>query len=651
MASLSVVTIGERELEKHLELATAKVVEFSFRPAKPPEPPAAEATLGGRRVAYRPLQSAAPPRAAAAAPQSFRLAERIREITPRDELPTDVEHHVLRVVRRGVQVYVAIYELYEQASGLDRLKAANERGELGAADEAELREKIEAACAASLFAFCAYLVAQLQDYQREAAERVSFELEAPGEVALGSRLDALHAGLHQLWRAIDAHARDDASLVKAVLLAARDYARRIGARQHSLPHLEFYTRYHYRIEPEGVAIAGFELPEGRPQAEIQVPEKRPEEVVGNHVAKLEAQRIAQRLACYDLERRRNPFVDLGGFVFTFLADGSPGTGKTTLIQMMVTLLREYTQAAGLPLRYQNFSVDEISDYQGRSGQNARRFCDAILDPRVVGFGTVDDVDQVCGNRNDRNASAGQLEVTAVFMQQLSGAGTIVRGNATFGLFSNYPEKVDDALRQRAQARLLVDGPKTREDFTDLLHLLLQKHFTLELGAGYRPLETQRVREVIREKYGEHGRPSDPELRRLFEDVVARAGGGGKLASWRAFGEYLHALGRHDARFTGRAVRNVADAVLARMMDFDLPPEWLEKREVFFGQPYERKLEMLRELRGEITPEIVIQEINRYADSEARYAELAEERAFEERTRQIALEARARKAAAEREDAG
>jgi hypothetical protein len=315
--------------------------------------------------------------------------------------------------------------------------------------------------------------------------------------------------------------------------------------------------------------------------------------------------------------------------------------------MIVTLLRDYTRVAGLPLRYENFSVDQISDYQGRSGQNARHFCDAILDPRVVGFGTLDDVDQVCGQRGDKNASAGQLEVTAVFMQQLGGAQTVVRGNASFGLFSNYPEKVDDALRQRAQSRFLVDGPRTRADFTDLLHLLLRKNWKLPLGDGYEPLAAQRVGEVIREKYGEYEVPRTSELRRIYDQVAARSAGGA-LATWVAFGEYLHALQGHDPRFTGRSVRNIADAVHARMMDFDLPGEWLEKREAFFGQPWERRLAMLSELRGEITPEIVIQEINRYAESEVRYADAAEQRELTERTRQIVLEARARKAASEHE---
>jgi hypothetical protein len=645
MASLSVVTIGERELAKHLAAATAKVQGFPYRTAKPAEPaPGPQAgTLGGRAVAYRPLQGAAPPGRGGAAAGEVRIAERIAALSPDDDLFSDVEHHVLRVLRRAVQVYFQIYEAYEHASGLDRLKAANEAGSLPARDEAELAEKIEAAGAASAFALHAYLFARLRDYQRDATEGLAFEVEAPAEVPLSGKLEALHGTLHFLWRAIDTHARDDASLVRAVREGARAYARRLQALQHSLPYLEFYARYHYRIEPEGVALSGFELDESAPATELQVPVKRPEEVVGNHRAKLEACRIAQRLACYDQGRQSNPFVELGGFTFTFLADGSPGTGKTTLIQMIVTLLAEYTKVAGLPLRYENFSVDQISDYQGRSGQNARRFCESILDPRVVGFGTLDDVDQVCGSRSDRNASAGQLEVTAVFMQQFSGATTVVRGNASFGLFSNHPEKVDDALRQRAQTRFLVDGPQTREDFTDLLHILLKKSWQLPLGDGYAPLESQRIRERIREKYADHDAPQDPGLRGVFEKA-----GGGKLSTWRAFGDYLHALQQHDARFTGRAVRSIADAVLARMMDFDLPAEWLEKREPFFAQPWERRVAMLTELRGEITPEIVLQEINRYADSEARYAGAAERRALDERTRQIVLESRARKAAAERE---
>jgi hypothetical protein len=646
MESLSAVTLTDRELDRHLAEATAGILSFGYRA---PDAVAAEpaGTLRGRSVAYRPLRSL--DESKTSSPESeFSLAERIRGIVLGDELYTDVEHHVLRVIRRALQVHAEIYRAYEMASGLDRLKAENRAGRLAKPDEVELKDKVETACAVSGFALHAYLVARLQDYQRDATDGLSFEVEAPRELPLAGRSRSLHAGLHHLYRAIDAHARDDASLVKAVHDAARSLAERLATLRHSLGHLEFYTRYHYRIEPEGVLLSGFALSETGVSSDIQVQSKRPEDVVGNHVAKLEACRIAQRLACYDPERQQNPFVELGGFVFSFIGDGQPGTGKTTLIQMIVTLLAEYTQVAGQRLCYENFSVDEISDYQGRSGQNAKRFCQSVLDPRGVGFGTIDDVDQVCGSRYDKNASAGQLEVTAVFMQEFAGAKTIVRGNASFGLFSNYPEKVDGALRQRAQARFVVDGPRTREDFTDLLHILLERDWSLPLGAGYEPRAAQQVRRMIQDKYAEHDVPKSPALRRIYEELRTRSGSDGKLSSWREFGQYLHELQQHDETFTGRAIKNIADAVRSRMMAFDLPTEWLEKREPFFGQSYETRLRMLEELRGEITPEVVIQEIHRYADSEARYASAAQDRELEDRTRAYVLDGRARRAAAERD---
>jgi hypothetical protein len=647
MDSISAVTITERDLEDHQETATIKVFGFTFKPPKADGGAAAgaTATLGGRRVAYRPLQRVDGPAgsaaAAAGAPEKFSLIETIRDVNPKDDLFSDAEHHVLREIRRSLQLFYEIYESYEKASGLERLKAANRAGPLAREQELELGQKTETACSVALFAMACRLVRKLSGYRAADVESLTLEIDEPAALQVDAQVNAVHSALYYLIGSIKLHARDDASLVKVALEAARHLAERITTASRSLAHLDFYTRYHYRVEPDDLTVSGFDLAEAASLTVVDVVEKRPEEVVGNHIAKFEALRLAQRLVCYDVSRQRNPFVDLGGFSFTVIGDGSPGTGKTTLIQMTVTLLTGYCRAIGLPFRYQNFSIDEISDYQGRSGQNAKRFCRAVMDPRAIGFGTIDDVDQVCGNRNDKNASAGQLEVTAVFMQEFAGPNTVVRGNASFALFSNYPEKVDDALRQRTQARFNVDGPQSLEDFTDLFYLLLSRHWAMDLGKEYEPFTTQQVRRVIQAKYAEHDRPRSPELAQLFD----RHARGGKIRSWREFGEYLHALQQRDPRFTGRAIRNITDAVKFRMMDFDLPEEWFARPDLFFRKAYETKLAMLEELKGKVTPEMVLQEINRYADSEERYARTARERELDDRRRAIVLDARARAAAA------
>jgi energy-coupling factor transporter ATP-binding protein EcfA2 len=330
------------------------------------------------------------------------------------------------------------------------------------------------------------------------------------------------------------------------------------------------------------------------------------------------------LMAYDFERRLNPFAELGGFIFTFMGDGKPGTGKTTLIQMMAGLLDGYCKVAGYPFRYQNFSIDQIDSYQGKSGQNAKAFIDAVLDPSVIGFGTIDDIDQVAGKRGDRQSSAGQQEVTAVFMQAFAGAGTVVRGNCSFGMFSNYPENVDDALRQRAGARFLVDGPQSKEDYIDILSLLLGKNHAIPVGE-HELFAAQEIRKAVAASFEGYSKPHEEGLLKVWDRVSGEIG---KLDTLAKMGAYLKAIQGADDRFTGRAIKNITDAVKVRAMDFELPDEWMEKPDLFLFKSYDEKLTMIRGLMTPISVEMVIQEINRYADSEFRYADKSDEVAIE-----------------------
>jgi hypothetical protein len=83
------------------------------------------------------------------------------------------------------------------------------------------------------------------------------------------------------------------------------------------------------------------------------------------------------IVAYDFDRQLNPFVELGGFLFTFMGDGAPGTGKTILIQMLAGMINDYCEVAGYPFHYENFGVDQISSYQGKSGQNCKAFVDNV----------------------------------------------------------------------------------------------------------------------------------------------------------------------------------------------------------------------------------------------------------------------------------
>jgi SpoVK/Ycf46/Vps4 family AAA+-type ATPase len=397
-----------------------------------------------------------------------------------------------------------------------------------------------------------------------------------------------------------------------------------------------FENSHIRIEADDFTLDGFDVAPGKRSKPLVMSFKKPEEVVGNHIAKYQSVKLAKMLMAYDFDRELNPFVELGGFLFTFIGDGAPGTGKTTLIQMIAGLVNDYCQIAGYPFVYENFGVDQISSYQGKSGQNCRQFITNVLNPRAIGFGTIDDIDQVAAKRSDDRASAGQQEITGVLMDAFAGAATVVRGNCAFGMFSNYPENVDDALRQRAGARWLVDGPQTREDYIDIFVLLAGKNHKIPLG-DHRLYAAQEIQRAVSEAYESHARPQEDGLARVYERYVKENGEAKTLAD---IGDYLHRIKEAEPRFTGRAIKNVTDAIKMRAMDIELPDDWFEKPETFMHKPYDDKKAMIEELRGPFSMDMVMQEINRYADSEFRYADKSDDAAVEKLLRDARLRERA-----------
>jgi hypothetical protein len=98
----------------------------------------------------------------------------------------------------------------------------------------------------------------------------------------------------------------------------------------------------------------------------------------------------------------------------------------------------------------------------------------------------------------------------------------------------------------------------------------------------------------------------------------------------------------EPRFTGRAIKNVTDAIKMRAMDIELPDEWFEKPEAFMHRDYEAKKAMIEELRGPFDMEMVMQEVNRYADSEFRYADRADDADVSKMLRDARLRERAAK---------
>ncbi len=621
--------LREEEIRAHYDAAAGYLEGFDHTPRIA----SAKAAPGGRERSpgigtHRRFRATTPGLVgrSTARPEGVRLIARIEAADGGDPLVSPVQATVLQALRRAIAIALAVGETYGEATGLKALKKDNLAGVLPRQKSAEFAELLTAEALIVLHVF-ANATSFLLAAQRG---EVSVELGDVEEVLTDNAALALSGALWELDQDIAVFADGEARLVAVVTAFAEMLMQKVALRAQNTPRLGPFEGARYRIEADGLTIAGFTPARTSRGSTLTMAFRKPNEVVGNHIAKYQAMKLAKMLMAYDFERKLNPFAELGGFIFTFMGDGMPGTGKTTLIQMMAGLIHEYCQVAGYPFRYQNLSTESIDSYQGKSAQNAKAFINNVLDPNVIGFGTIDDIDQLAGKRGDRQSSAGQLEITAVLMESFAGANTVVRGNCTFGMFSNYPEAVDDALRQRAGARFLVDGPQTRADYIDILALLLGKNHDIPLGE-HDLYAAQEIQKAVAESFASHMRPHEAGLERVYERVSKDIG---KLDTIAKLGTYLKGIQEADPRFTGRAIKNITDAVKVRAMDFELPDEWMQEPELFLFKPYDEKKAMIEELRQPITVDMVIQEINRYADSEFRYAEKSDEAAIEAMVRDL-----------------
>lgn len=602
MMDASLTQIDEADIAKHRATAQSLVTRMSVIEQEKSQGGVPIAGTGRRFVS--PV-SHAPTRRA----KEIALEALVSGITGDDPMLSPAQHNVVYRARRGVAIGLAVADAFSAASGLDALMEKNRRAALDGEAAARFHALQENAAFCAAFALAAYLKRMVEaEGQLDATiESPNFDFDTP--------MDAIKSVLSGLATAIE-RAKDDVELSQGVHKAAHAALEDLLLRRPRFEALGAFAYAHISVEKDGFTLEGFDSLPGASRKPLVMQFKKPEEIIGNHIAKYQAIKLAKMLMAYDFERKMNPFVDLGGFIFTFIGDGAPGTGKTILIQMLAGLVHDYAQVAGYPFVYENFGADQISSYQGKSGQNCKRFITTVLDPNAIGLGTIDDIDQVAAKRSDDRASAGQQEVTAVLMESFAGASTVVRGNCAFGMFSNYPENVDDALRQRAGARWLVDGPQTEDDYIDIFALLAGKNHAIDLGA-HDLFSAQGIQKAVATAYEGFNRPQEEALLNVYDQVLEQ---NGALETLADIGRYLHAIKLREPRFTGRAIKNITDAIKMRAMDIDLPDEWFEKPEVFMHRDYEAKKVMIAELRQPFTIEMVLQEINRYADSEFRYSD-------------------------------
>src|SRR5690606_34710610 len=258
------------------------------------------------------------------------LTRTVQAVRPDDQLLSPAQHTLLYRARRGLSVAMAVADVFAKSTALEDLQAKNARSPLEGEDVAVYKRLLSAAAYVAAFTFASYLL-----------QTVESDAEAPNDVrepeyVFDTQQDALKALVAGLDGAL-AGAKDETDLPARARAYATAVLEGLLQRKSRFDGFGAFENAHIRIEKDDFTIDGFDVAPGRKAKPLVMQFRKPEEVVGNHIAKYQALKLAKMLMAYDFDRQLNPFVELGGFLFTFIGDGAPGTGKTTLIQMIAGL--------------------------------------------------------------------------------------------------------------------------------------------------------------------------------------------------------------------------------------------------------------------------------------------------------------------------
>jgi hypothetical protein len=423
----------------------------------------------------------------------------------------------------------------------------------------------------------------------------------------------------------------------------------INLRKNALEHTETITDRTYKLENSTFSISGWDLNYLDTTKSVEFNKIKFEEIVGNRDAKHFSRRLTERLLSYDLEAKKNPFQELGGFMPVFMGYGIPGTGKSMLIAAIATRLKELTDQLEVPFLFHPMPDTLISTFQGGSAEKMVQWMKPLQDPTRLIFAPIDDAENNLQERTAQGVSAGVKEVIGVFLRYTEGAYAMNYGNSSIGLFTNLPEQLDKAVINRIQGRFKIDGAQSENDFIDQDYLWWKKFETTLPGfvsmknPDYSFLADQQLVSNLSQLMETIEKPTEERVLKIYETVEAA-----HAANEHQFYAALYKQVQDVFPFfSSRDVRNIQSAISLRLTDFDLPEDWYENPEIYFKKTYNTKLDMLRELmkanmKGLNFSDIRKQEVIRYLDNMAIIADTDFKRKVDSRIKQMNVEVAARK---------
>ncbi len=559
-------------------------------------------------------------------------------------------NQALYALQEGITMGIWLKDSYYDSSGLSSL---NERkSTLDAFQRREFDSKLQTATAFMLYG-TAYRI--LYDLKQVASEDLSVtknKFAGIPELSLMSPLKGISCLLfyYDKYLSHPEIITSDEEIVNFTTVFFEAIIAEIQLRLSTLEYTDTITDRTYKLEKSEFAVSGWEnVLEGTTRS-VEFNKIQFEEIVGNRDAKHFARRLTERLLSYDFVSKKNPFLELGGFMPVFMGYGIPGTGKSMLIAAIATRLKEHCDALDIPFLFHPMPDTLISTFQGGSAEKMVQWMKPLQDPGKLIFAPIDDAENNLQERTAQGVSAGVKEVIGVFLRYTEGAYAINYGNSAIGLFTNLPEMLDKAVISRVQGRFKIDGARTIPDFVDQDYLWWRRFdetmpdfVNMKNPENYRFLSDQGLAKNLGEILKTSEKPTEERVLEIYGQTEAKH----RTTEHLFYAELFKNIQRIFPFFSSRDIRNIQSAVSLRLTDFDLPEDWFEDASLYFKKDYNTKLSMLKDLmkqnmKGLNFSDIRKQETVRYLDNVATIADTDFKRKVDQRVHDLEVQVEAQR---------
>ncbi|MEH6536089.1 MAG: AAA family ATPase [Psychroserpens sp.] len=558
-------------------------------------------------------------------------------------------NHTLFAVQEGITLGIWIKDSFYDASGLSSL--SENKSALDNDGRREYESKMQTATAFMLFATAYKILHDLKTVASDDLSVMKNKFAGIPEVSLMSPLKGISCAMfyYDKYLGHPEIIKSDKDVIDFTVVYFEALIAEIQMRKSSLEYTETIVDRTYKLENSEFAVSGWDNVFQGAAKSVEFNKIQFEQIVGNRDAKHFARRLTERMLSYDIEAKKNPFQELGGFMPVFMGYGIPGTGKSMLIAAIATRLKEHCDNLDIPFLFHPMPDTLISTFQGGSAEKMVEWMKPLQDPSKLIFAPIDDAENNLQERTAQGVSAGVKEVIGVFLRYTEGAYAVNYGNSSIGLFTNLPEMLDKAVISRVQGRFKIDGARTEHDFLDQDHLWWRKLDTtmpdfvnMQGPENYSYLQDQGLAKNMGEIFNVSDKPTEERVLDAYDKTEKHF----KTNHHLFYANLYTEIQKIFPFFSSRDVRNIQSAVSLRLTDFDLEEDWFDKPDIYFKKDYDTKFNMLQELmRGNMKgldfSEIRRQEVVRYLDNVATIADTDFKRKVDARVNQLNIDTEAR----------